>query len=211
LAGTVLLHRVAAGEQAAIDELLSRFGGLVYALARRLSLDQSEVEDAVQEIFVAIWQSAGRYDPALGTEETFVAMVTRRRLIDRRRRAVRRAMPTIDADLGAIVSERDSGRGGSASAGAGCCEGGGAAEQQAEFSELSAKAEELLRGLRPEQQTAIRLSIFQGLSHEQIARLTGSPLGTVKTHVRRGLIALREAMEAIPANARTRSGGGGPE
>ena len=91
-----ILHRVADGEPAAIRELTDRYGGLVFALARRFSFDQSEVDDAVQEIFVALWKSAARFDPAIGSEDTFVAMVARRRLIDRRRRISRRiqAAPT---------------------------------------------------------------------------------------------------------------------
>lgn len=184
-----------------MEELLDRFGGLVYALARRFCYQSSEVDDAVQDIFLAIWKSAERYDRRLGTEETFVAMVTRRRLIDRRRRAARRAMPTIDADLNAIVSQRgESGPANAARGGHGGRDGAGAdSADAAEFSEQVERAQRLLARLRPEQQQAIVLSVYHGLSHEEIARMTGMPLGTVKTHVRRGLLALREAMAADPA------------
>lgn len=170
-----------------MQELLDRYGGLVFSLARRFCMSQGDVDDAVQDIFTAIWQSSARFDPAIGSEETFIAMVARRRLIDRRRRAQRRYQPNVDADLGQIVADTKSGE-------------VGAKESQ---NEEAARAAELLRTLRPEQQTAIRLSICQGLSHEEISRITGMPLGTVKTHVRRGLIALREAMN--PVSAKTRS------
>lgn len=195
-----LLHRVAAGDKSAIDELLSRYGGLVYALARRFCYEPSEIEDAVQEVFMAVWQSAGRYDAALGSEETFVAMVTRRRLIDRRRRSARRAMPTVDADLGALVA--DAGGGGPGRLGVTDAHAPDPATSGEESEDLQ-RALRLLRTLRPEQQQAITLSVFHGLSHEQIAALTGMPLGTVKTHVRRGFIALREAMQGRPAKSRT--------
>ena len=79
-------------------------------------------------------------------------------------------------------------------AGGGSASGsGGAAEQVAEGNELAVRAMELLGTLRKEQREMIELSV-RGFSHEQIAKQTGMPLGTVKTHVRRGLIALREAM-----------------
>lgn len=182
-----------------MEELLDRFGGLVYALARRFCYQSSDIDDAVQDIFLAIWKAAERYDRELGTEETFVAMVTRRRLIDRRRRATRRAMPTVDADLNALLSQRGE-------AGDGASTGEPAAEEAAEFSEQLERAKRLLATLRPEQQQAIVLSIYHGLSHEEISQMTGLPLGTVKTHVRRGLIALREAMAGSPAKTQTEAG-----
>lgn len=196
-----LLHRIAAGDESAVSELMKRYGGLVYALARRFSSEKADLDDAVQEVFAAIWKAANKYDPALGTEDTFVSMVTRRRLIDRRRRAVRRALPTLDVDFGAVVADRGAGglSGGSGSsmepaAGGGSASGSeGAAEQVAEGNELAVRAMELLGTLRKEQREVIELSV-RGFSHEQIAKQTGMPLGTVKTHVRRGLIALREAM-----------------
>jgi RNA polymerase sigma factor (sigma-70 family) len=200
--GEPLLHRVAAGDRSAIDELLARYGGLVYALARRLCPEHAEIEDAVQEVFMALWQSAGRFDAALGSEETFVAMVTRRRLIDRRRRWSRRAMPTVDADLGALLA--DAGGGGPGRLGVTDAHAPDPAAH-GERSEDLQRALRLLRTLRPEQQQAITLSVVHGLSHEQIAALTGMPLGTVKTHVRRGFIALREAMQGRAS----KSGGAG--
>lgn len=177
-----LLHRVADGEQAAVKELLDHYGGLVYSLARRFCYEPGEVDDAVQDIFTAIWRSAARFDPALGSEETFVAMVARRRLIDRRRRAQRRPVTKVDGEVMAqVVADSHT------------------ADEP--VSEEAHRAVEFLRTLRPEQQLVIRLSICQGLSHEQISQITGMPLGTVKTHVRRGLIALREAIS--PMNAKT--------
>ncbi len=160
-----------------MNELLDRYGGLVYSLARRFCYEPSEVDDAVQDVFVAIWQSAERYDQTLGTEDTFVSMLARRRLIDRRRRTARRREGQVDADVGLVEGGNGSGT-----------------ESSAEQAELVDRAARFLAGLRPEQQECLRLSIYQGLSHDEIARATGIPLGTVKTHVRRGLIALREAL-----------------
>ncbi len=183
-----LLHLVARGDPQAVGELLDRYGGLVYSLARRFCYAPADVDDAVQEVFVALWRSAARFDPALGSEETFVATVTRRRLIDRRRRSQRRAAHTGEADVSLAASDdppEDAG---------------------VELSDEAQRAQEALSALRPDQQRCLRLSIYHGLSHEEIAQSTGIPLGTVKTHVRRGLMALREALEKNPARpAETKS------
>ena len=173
-----LLHKVAGGDQAAVRELTRRYGGLVYSLARRMCYSQGEVEDAVQEVFIAIWKSAGRFDSNIAAEETFIGMVARRRLIDRRRRSVRRSVEQATEDFSYVPTSRDDGP-----------------EQTPAVSEDAALAQRLLSQLRPEQQKVLRLSIGQGLSHEQIAELLDMPLGTVKTHVRRGLISLRDAMQ----------------
>ena len=175
-------------------ELLDRYGGLVYSLARRFCYETSEVEDAVEEVFIAIWQSAGRFDSSLGSEETFVSMLARRRLIDRRRRTVRRRAGQVDADVSVMVDRGSAGP-----------DGRDGAERAFEQSDEVARAENVLNSLKPEQRECLRLSIYQGLSHEEIAQATGIPLGTVKTHVRRGLIAVREAL--VPSLANPESGG----
>ncbi|HYD01365.1 MAG TPA: RNA polymerase sigma factor [Phycisphaerales bacterium] len=170
---------MAEGDQQAVRELTRRYGGLVYALARRMCYSQGEVEDAVQEVFIAIWKSSGRFDASIAAEETFIGMVARRRLIDRRRRSIRRSVEQPTEDFSYLP---------------GTGSDGGPAEAPA-LSEDAQQAQRLLATLRPEQQKVLRLSIGQDLSHEQIAELLDMPLGTVKTHVRRGLIALRDAMQ----------------
>ena len=84
-----LLVRASTGDQAAVRECLARFGPIVWGLARRMSPTRPDAEDAVQEIS-DLWANGTRYDAALGSEETFVAVVARRRLIDRRRKVLRR-------------------------------------------------------------------------------------------------------------------------
>jgi RNA polymerase sigma-70 factor (ECF subfamily) len=165
-------------------ELLSRYGGLVYSLVRRFCYEPGEFEDAVQEIFVALWKSAARFNEEMGSEETFVSMVARRRLIDRRRRVQRRIQPNADADVVQPAARPEP------------------IGEGAENSEQSSRVLAALATLRPEQQQVLRLTILQGLSHDQVAKATGMPLGTVKTHARRGLMALREAIGAEPAKSR---------
>ena len=74
-----LLQRTAADDVAAMKECLDAYGGLVWSLARRLLVPGADVEDAVQEVFIEIWRSAGRFDPSMGSEVTFVATIHRSR------------------------------------------------------------------------------------------------------------------------------------
>ena len=168
-----ILQRVAAGEAGAINECLSRFHGLVWSLARRLGAGPADAEDAVQEIFIDLWKSAERFDPSIASETTFVAMIARRRLIDRGRRRMRRPESAmIEETLSAPPTTID----------------------PVEVKEAAQVAQEAFKALRPEQQRVLQLAIHHGCSHEQIAASTGLPLGTVKTHARRGLIRLRQAL-----------------
>jgi len=173
-----LLHRVAAAEQGAIRECIERFGGLIWSLARRLSPTRTEAEDAVQEIFLELWRSARRFDPAIASETAFVAMIARRRLIDRRRRQLRRPDTEPLSDRPTVHE--------------------GAEAQRMELQGEAALAAKAMAQLRPEQRTVLIMSTCHGLSHEEIANSLGMPLGTVKAHARRGLIRVRE-MLAAPA------------
>jgi RNA polymerase sigma factor (sigma-70 family) len=170
-----ILERVAAGDPGAPAACIERFSGLVWSLARRLCPSATDAEDAVQEIFIDLWKSAPRFDPEIASETTFVAMIARRRLIDRGRRKMRRPevpqLPEIVAD----PAERP---------------------DRTEANEQQSIAQQAFSQLRPEQQQVLQLAIHHGCSHEQIATATGMPLGTVKTHARRGLIKIRQILAA---------------
>lgn len=174
-----LLQRVATGDPSSLRLVMDQYGGLVWSLARRLSTSEADAEDATQEIFLDVWRSAPRFDPAVASEATFIAMIARRRLIDRARRSGRRgAVETISPEA---------------------VEAAGRDEPPAarpELADEAARAARALTQLSPEQQRVLRLSIYHGLTHEKIAEATGLPLGTVKTHARRGLIRVRELLEA---------------
>jgi len=171
-----VLPRVARGDRHAVRECLDRYGGLVWSLARRLSTTEADAEDAVQEIFLDVWKSAARFDSGVASEVTFIAMIARRRLIDRRRKEGRR--PDEEGLIEGAYEARPE-----------------AVDAPSEQSEDVDRAKRALGQLSQEQQRVLQLSIFHGLSHEKIARATDLPLGTVKTHARRGLIRIREIIE----------------
>ena len=167
-----ILPKIAAGQRDAVDECLVRYGSLVWSLARRQSPSQADAEDAVQEIFVDLWRWAGRFDEQVASEATFVAMIARRRLIDRgrkRQRSIDTTSLTIEVDL-AVPQDQD----------------------PSAFGEEVARAREQMELLKPEERKVIQLSVDKGLSHAQIAQALNMPLGTVKTNARRGLMRLRE-------------------
>lgn len=170
-----ILHRVAAGDPLAVPECLERYGGLVWSLARRFCSNRDEAEEAVQEAFIEIWKKAGRYDPALASEITFVAMIARRRLIDRGRRG-QRALRTEGLDDESILPTEDH------------------EQELVDIGDEARKAAAALARLRPDEQRVLKLAIYDGLSHDQIAKTTTLPLGTVKTHLRRGLARVREML-----------------
>ena len=176
-AETDLLPLVARGDQNAVRACLDRYGALVWSLARRMCRNTVDAEDAVQEIFVSLWKNADRFDPERGSEVTFVATIARRRLIDRVRKVGRRpAESTIDTGMP-------------------MADANATAEAPAAMRDEVEVARAALAELNDEQRRVLQMSIGLGLSHERIAEATGIPLGTVKTHIRRGLIRVRGLIE----------------
>jgi len=161
---------------AAMQECMDRYGGLVWSLARRFSLSPADAEDGVQEVFIELWKHAVRFDPDIATETTFVGMIARRRLIDRRRQSQtqQRIAQGVADEMPPPPPDGD--------------------HRDVEISDEARRAAEAMKTLSEEQQRVLTLSINYGLTHQQISDQTGLPLGTVKTHARRGLIRVREAL-----------------
>jgi RNA polymerase sigma factor (sigma-70 family) len=178
-----VLERVATGDPSAVKDCLDRFSGLVWSLARRTLSSTQDAEDAVQEIFVEIWQNAGRYNASLGSETVFVATIARRRLIDRLRKQGRQPYTESAEDPGLNLS--------------------GEVGHSQEVSTEATLAARAIETLKPAQQKVLELGLLRGLSHSEIAEETGMPLGTVKTQMRRGLIRIRELMDVEPPSSNT--------
>jgi len=171
-----VLAQVARREPNSLDSCIERYGNLIWSLARRYSPSQADAEDAVQEIFLELWQKAERFNPAMSAESTFVTMISRRRLIDRYRKLSR----TIDA----ISAENDFDD-----------QPDSSGSQRAELIDEAAKATRCLDALVTNQRDILRRSIHEGKSHSQISTELQIPLGSVKSFARRGLIQLRQCME----------------
>ena len=180
-----LLERVADGDGMAMQECIDMYAGLVWRLAYRMLSDPSEAEDAVQEVFVSIWENCGRHNPEIGSEITFIAMIARRRLIDRGRRL--RHRKNTEAAAREMTPREPMGS------------GGPSGEPSGVDDESFGKVLAALEALPDSQRTAVTLSVRSGLTHEQISRQTGMPLGTVKTNIRRGLLRIRGLLAADAA------------
>ena len=166
-----ILQALARGDATAMQRCIDEFGGLVGAIARRMTKSRADADDAVQDIFGDVWRSAGRYDPAQGSEKVFVTTIARRRLIDRARRA------RVSGQQEPVEHIED----------IRFAEPGTHGEIRAD----AERAARVVARLRPEQCRVLRLGLLEGLTHSEIAAATGMPLGTVKTQMRRGLIQAR--------------------
>lgn len=168
-----LLQRVARGDPSALQQCIDVHGALVWSLARRLCPGGADAEDAVQEIFITLWKNAAQYDPALAAESTWVTAVARRKLIDLRRRSGRRE----SSEIGEELPSEDPGQ-----------------AELAERSDEAARAAQALGALRSEQRRVLELAVLHGLTYGEVAARLAMPLGTVKTHARRGLLRVRELL-----------------
>lgn len=177
-----LLERVARGDAAAVTALVEQYTPVVWTIARR-QLGPQCAEDVVQEVFLALWRNAARYDPALSSEAAFVATVARRRVIDQRRRLGRAPLEELPDDLRA---EPDAGM------------------TRVDLGEEARAAEAVLETLPRKQREVLRMAIVNGMTHVEIATRLALPLGTVKSHVRRGLERVRGALAQRSPDQRNR-------
>ena len=180
-----LLPKVANGDMVAVNEFLGRYTAQVWGQARRFCRNAQDAEDAVQEIFLELWRSAGRFDAAKGSEVSFVATIARRRLVDRVRRQASRPITDALDDPGVLPAAPTA----------------PPIEQDDEL----VRARAAMQQLRPEQREVLELALGHGQSHQEIAATIGIPLGTVKSHARRGLLRLREMLGVSAVDGGTAS------
>ncbi|MES2697826.1 MAG: sigma-70 family RNA polymerase sigma factor [Verrucomicrobiota bacterium] len=175
-----LLQRVAEGDKVAFGELYDRFSGPLFGTALRIVREPAEAQDIVHDAFIALWEKAGTFDPQRGTAFSWAITFVRNRAIDRVRMRRRRA------ELLAESSPSDLGL----DATVGPASGAEAATTGDEARAVRAA----VATLPVEQQRALELAFFGGLTQEEIARKLREPLGTIKARIRRGLLKLRDSL-----------------
>lgn len=168
------MRRVAANEETAVAELYDRFGSLVFRMAYQSLANRQEAEDAVQEVFVRLWKTAGRYDETRSALVTWVMLISRRHLVDKLRRSRARLKPaSLDQPQSPATPapERAS-----------------VVDQDERLKALMKRIEAL-----PElQRTVVTRAYLGGQTLRQIGEELNTPLGTIKSALSRALVRLRE-------------------
>jgi RNA polymerase sigma-70 factor, ECF subfamily len=168
-----LLVLVQRGDESAMASLFDRYSKVVYSVALRVLRDPASAEDVLQEVFMQIWRNPDGFVATRGSLGGWLAVVARNRSID----ALRRKRPTEQVDDMALASNYN-------------------LADEAERNSLMEKARSVIVLLPVEQRKTLEMAFFDGLTHSEIAEMTGDPLGTVKTRIRSALISLRKAFTA---------------
>jgi len=177
-----LLQRIASRDTAALAELYDRHSRLLFGLILRIVRDRGEAEDLLQEAFVRVWTRAETYDAQVGGPLPWIVRVARNCAIDRLR--ARRTRATVDApaiDVAAIeaapVMDIQT------------------PETTVLMSERRQTLTDALVDLPTDQRQLIEAAFFEGYTHSELAHRFRLPLGTVKTRIRAGMIAMRKRLE----------------
>ena len=168
-----LIERVAERERAAFQELYGRYARSVLGLALRRLGDRGRAEDAVQDVFAAVWRSAKSYDRTRGPGGAWLYTIARNAIVD----AQRRQPPPTVADPPELVAT------------------GPTPDEEAESSWNAWRVHRALETLPENERAVIDLAYFSGLSQSEVAGFLQIPLGTVKTRTRSGLARLADALE----------------
>lgn len=178
-AGEALLRRIRAGDPDALDEFYDRFSGSAFGLARRILGDDGLAQDVVQEVFLAVWRSSAAYDAGHATVSTWLMAMVHHKAVDAVRREEsqrrRRRLAEEDLTLSARSTVRD-------------------VEDDAWHRLEAERVRAALAGLPQAQREALVLAYYGGYSQQEVAALTGAPLGTVKTRMLAGMRRLGKAL-----------------
>lgn len=161
----------------ALTVLIDRYGGQVRALCLRICSDELEASGVVTEVFWQFWCQADRFEPARGSICTYLLTMARSRAID-----ARRSVASFSRQRTQWMEATKYG-----------CEANGEGSPEAQLlrDEYTQEVQQALKQLPDLQRKLLQLAFFDGLTHSQMASLLQTPLGTVKTHIRKGLLRLR--------------------
>ena len=168
----LLLTRVHSGEESAMASLYDRYSRLVYSVALRVLRDAAAAEDIMQEVLMQVWRSPSTFASTRGSLGGWLAVVARNRAID----LLRRRRPIDSVDEMALASNFN-------------------LADEAERSSMMEHARIAIQQLPRAQRKTLEMAFFDGLTHSEIAEMTGDPLGTVKTRIRGALLSLRKALQ----------------
>ncbi len=172
---TRILCAVAGGDQAAFAELYRRTSSKLFGVCLRMLHERGEAEDALQDVYTAVWRRAQSFDAARAGAMTWLIAMTRNRAIDRLRQ--RHDAPLDDTIARELVDDQPS------------------PAANTETSQQRQRLERCLDTLEPQQKSAVRAAFFAGDTYNELATRSGVPLATMKSWIRRSLIRLRACLE----------------
>ncbi len=172
---STILQRVASNDKTAVEECFKFYGSFVWSIARKFTKTREDAEDAVQEIFIDIWKNAARFDPAKSPESAFIWLIAQRRSIDQLRRFA--CLPQDSFSENTLINLASD-----------------SYKRLQMYVEVKS-AVDALNKLKPREKQVVRMAIYEGMSHGEIARSAGLPLGTVKSRLRQGLQKIRSSMK----------------
>ena len=179
-----LVARVTEGDGGALEALYARYGRACFGLARRILVDEQLAQDAVQEVFLTVWRDASRFDASRGAFSTWLLSMTHHKSVDsvRREENLRKRRTTDEA---LEVTESDAPR-----------------VDDAVWSLLRReRVREVLKTLPAPQREALTLAYFGGYTQREIAGLTSTPLGTVKTRMLAGMRRMKQSLDGMSSAA----------
>jgi RNA polymerase sigma-70 factor, ECF subfamily len=166
-----LIERIRSGDETAMADMYDRYSGIVYGVALRVLGDASAAEDVVQEVFLQLWRNPQAFDANRGKLPVWLAVIARNRAIDH----LRRRPPEDDIENLPISTGLN-------------------LEDEAAQRLAVQKIRSVFSQLPQEQRRVLEMAFFEGMTHTEIAAKTGEPLGTIKTRIRAGLLAVRKAV-----------------
>ena len=173
-----LLVEVAGGNRQAFEALYAKTSGMLFGICQRVLSERSEAEDVLQEVYVAVWNKAAQFAPQQSRAVTWLGTIARNRAIDRLR-----SLPPRENRLAIDLAERVQDP--SPSPGS-----------LADTASTRARLDECLDQLETRRGVLIRTAFFDGATYEELAARSGSPLGSIKSWIRRGLAQLKACLEA---------------
>ena len=180
LADRALVARVTEGDGGALEALYARYGRACFGLARRILGDEQFAQDVVQEVFLAVWRDASRFDASRGGFSTWLLSMTHHKAVDsvRREETLRKRRTTSEA---LETRETDAPR----------------VEDQVWSLLRRERVREVLQTLPVVQREALTLAYFGGYTQREIAGLTSTPLGTVKTRMLAGMRRMKDSLDGL--------------
>jgi RNA polymerase sigma-70 factor (ECF subfamily) len=167
----------AAGDRRAFEDLYLRTSSKLFGICLRILHERHEAEEVLQDVYLTIWRKASQYDAVRASPITWLAMIARNKAIDRLR-ANRVERASVPIDLAAEPVDE-----------------GVAAASLAEAASEGRRLHDCLDELTGEQGRVIRVAFFEGCTYEEIAQRSDTPLGTIKSWIRRGLLKLKECLQ----------------